>query len=235
MKLHGADCDKINIESWLTADKRFPGLEIKPVDSNLKLRSDIEEWIEELNNDNPGAAFIYMQGHGLPEYMGSYVTGDSFAAGQGPTVIRSEEWINMFSKFDRRAQFITITDFCHSGNFFRLQYKLEPKQDGEGAQWIETEEWAQGYGAGSIRLSSPMLHLAGSARNENVFETGRTGGYFTHVLSETGIKTLPELLKRLRAGVDKHLEKARCYDKNPIPANVTQTPQVCSFPTPLKF
>lgn len=106
MQLHGADRDKINIKSWLTADKRFPGLEIKPVDSNLKLRGDIEEWIEELNNDNPGAAFIYMQGHGLPEYMGSYVTGDSFAAGQGPSVIRSEEWINMFSKFDRHTQFI---------------------------------------------------------------------------------------------------------------------------------
>ncbi|KAH7316406.1 hypothetical protein B0J17DRAFT_350230 [Rhizoctonia solani] len=139
MQLYGADRDKYNIENWLMTEKRFLGLEIESIDNTL--RANIEMQMNALIDVNPGVAFIYMQGHGLSEHMGSYVTGDSFVAGKEPITIKSEEWMFMLSKFDRHTQFIvrraSLFERCNltfaSGNYRLLslgQFLPAPVQVG---------------------------------------------------------------------------------------------------------
>ncbi|CAE6480487.1 unnamed protein product [Rhizoctonia solani] len=239
MKLLGAGRDEVNIKGWLTADKRFPGLKIRPVEKTL--REDIKVQMDQLAMINPGAIFVYstarfvhnksiyslevVQGHGFSDSLGCYVTGDPVDPENHLTTVKSEELIQMFSEFGCHTRSIVITDFCHSGNFFRLPYKLELSKNGTGPEWIETEG-TSGSDTGPNKLASPMIHLAGSTRDEQVMETGRIGGYFTDGLSKIGTKKLPELLAELRAEVNVHLEQAKSYPGFTVDAR--QTPQIYS-------
>ncbi|CAE7201728.1 unnamed protein product [Rhizoctonia solani] len=179
MELFGGDRDKLHIKDWLTASQRFPGLEIEVVDKTL--RSDIKTQIDRLAAINLGAIFVYMQGHGLNNGNVSYITGDQFDPKEGYASVKSEELINMFSEFDHHTLSVVITDFCYSGNFFRLRYKLEFSEGGNGPEWVETGDWSQVSGTEGSQLTCLLVHLAGSTRNEQVIETERTGGYFTDV------------------------------------------------------
>ncbi|KAJ1301351.1 hypothetical protein OPQ81_003750 [Rhizoctonia solani] len=216
MTLYGADQDKDNLVNWLTNDKKFPGAKLFVSDKSL--HADIKARMANLVMLDPAAIILYN------------ITGDELAP-EHEKRLAPEEFIEMLSSFNRSTSVIVITDFCHSGNFFRLRYVLEVNPEGHCIGWKETEEWSHGSRAGpewSHPITSPMLHLAGSAERENVYETERTGGYFTDVLTKTEPMPLPELLVALRTGVNRHLAKAKRHEKRPIASDATQTPQVYS-------
>ncbi|KAG8695952.1 hypothetical protein FRC11_001085, partial [Ceratobasidium sp. 423] len=217
MTLYGTDQDKANFVRWLTADKkRFPGLEVSVV--NNASRTDIKMCMKELESLDPAVVVIYIQGHGSP---GFYITGDGPTSKNEYIGIECSELSKLFSEFDDRSLSIVVTDLCYSGNSFRLRYKLELGKDGEPDKWAETEEWDQT----SIQQHPHMIHLAGSTMVEQVYETGRIGGYFTNALTKVGTKTLPQLLASLRAEVNACLVEARRYKDSPIGSDATQTPQ----------
>ncbi|CEL53199.1 hypothetical protein RSOLAG1IB_06164 [Rhizoctonia solani AG-1 IB] len=221
MDLYGADRDMTNFLEWLTGDEKFPNLKISSIHNTS--RTDIKSYLENLVTLSPGVVFVYIQGHGLPEL---YITGDGRGSDGEYIGLKSTELIELFSRFENNTSSIVITDFCHSGNFLHLRYRLEVDTDGKRADWVEVENWTQGSGDTTSHPSSQMLHIAGSADNQLVYETGNLGGYFTNALSKAEPKTLPELLAELRATVDAHLGRAR--NQGYISQEATQVPQIYS-------
>ncbi|CCO32824.1 hypothetical protein BN14_06887 [Rhizoctonia solani AG-1 IB] len=180
MDLYGADRDMTNFLEWLTGDEKFPNLKISSIHNTS--RTDIKSYLENLVTLSPGVVFVYIQGHSLPEL---YITGDGRGSDGEYIGLKSTELIELFSRFENNTSSIVITDFCHSGNFLHLRYRLEVDTDGKRADWVEVENWTQGSGDTTSHPSSQMLHIAGSADNQLA-------------LSKAEPKTLPELLAELR-------------------------------------
>ncbi|KAF8684985.1 hypothetical protein RHS04_01132 [Rhizoctonia solani] len=85
-----------------------------------------------------------------------------------------------------------------------LKFVLNLGQDGS-ASWHKTDECQWGE-----EIASPMLHIAGSLREEQVYETRNAGGYLTEVAEPM---SLPQILLHLRERVDHHLSIAKEHPK----------------------
>ncbi|ELU41134.1 hypothetical protein AG1IA_04837 [Rhizoctonia solani AG-1 IA] len=135
-------------------------------------------------------------------------------------------------KDDGSLEYLTadaITDICHSGNLYRLQFRLLVLKDGT-AFWCETKEWNDDNKLGwEHKINAPMIHIAGSYRWQQVYETKSTGGYLTHVCTFAagihGPGTNP-LQIELRESVNRHLDKAKDHPRRPLDPWIAQVPQV---------
>lgn len=232
MTLKGAAQDRIHAKMFL--DQFAPGIRvmgIKSGDSNA-LREDIEGGIEAAANSR--LLVTYFQGHSDGGSL-RYVTGDRKEDGtlEGFT---AKELLKMFSKLSTRTVSVVITDFCYSGNIYRLRYCLYVSADGKDFLWYETDEWRKDNEAGrKHRITAPMLHIAGSLEREEVYETEVRGGYLTNSLAnlKAGPITLSRFLLGIRQGVNGHLADGKARSSNPLHGDATQHPQIyCSHMLP---
>ncbi|CAE6458056.1 unnamed protein product [Rhizoctonia solani] len=136
----------------------------------------------------------------------------------------------MFAKFRLGTTLVAITDFCHAGNVYHLRFQLSVCSDGS-AFWQEAEEWSNDSKLDQKnKIRAPIIHIAGSSRSEQAYETGRKGGYFTHSLTNLGnvSLTLPQLLFKLQELVDVSLNVAKNHATSPLYADATQSLQIFS-------
>ncbi|CAE6539673.1 unnamed protein product [Rhizoctonia solani] len=231
MTLKGAVEDRPNAQTFL--NNFTPGIRVEPL-KNAR-REEIEAQIRKIQDDPPPLAVVYFQGHGEPGYGDlKYITDDRKEDGtlEGLT---NQDMLRMFSKVNTRTTSMIITDFCYSGNLFRLQYCLNLTPDGNGFHWLETTEWKEDNKTGpKYRVASPMLHVAGSLEWQETFETRSRGGYLTNTLAKLQPSSLPTFLYQLRQGVDRHMKDAKAHRTKPLRQDATQVPQIfCSFKLPL--
>ncbi|CAE6480513.1 unnamed protein product [Rhizoctonia solani] len=176
MTLRGAIEDRRHARKFL--GKFNPEIEVKQVDEAL--RKDIQDQIGKCVDSSLSLLVAYIQGHGqITNHTVQYITGDRKKGSlEGLT---AEELIEMFSRFSAQTMLVAITDFCHSGNVYRLPFRLVIGIDGTG-YWDETGEWNHDDTfSRKNRINSPMLHIAGSLRQQYAYETRMRGGYFTNV------------------------------------------------------
>ncbi|CAE6480492.1 unnamed protein product [Rhizoctonia solani] len=232
MTLKGAAQDRVSAQMFL--DQFTPGIRVVVSKSgNLDARrEDIEDGIKEVVHSCPPLMVAYFQGHGEEGCDKlRYITGDRKGDGtlEGFT---AERLLEMFSKLSTRTVSIVITDFCYSGNIYRLQYCLYLSPDGKSYLWYETDEWFKDNQAGWKH----RFHVAGSLEWEQVYETEKRGGYLTNSLAklEAGSTTVPQFLLGIRQGVGSHLEDGRARASQPLPRDTTQQPQIyCTHKLPL--
>ncbi|KAF8752201.1 hypothetical protein RHS01_08105 [Rhizoctonia solani] len=91
----------------------------------------------------------------------------TFLDSSSPLTLSAGNGQNVF-KSTPGTKLLTITDFCYSGNVYG--------QDGS-ASWHKTDECQRGEEIASLW----HLHIAGSLREEQVYETRNAGGYLTEV------------------------------------------------------
>lgn len=209
-----------------------PGIMIKSIEDAT--RNDIEGQIEKIVHDVPPLALVYAQGHAEKAGGLRYITGDRREDGalEGFT---AEEMIKLFSKISVRTMSVVISDFCYSGNLYRLRYRLFVTLDGKGFRWLENSEWIEdNKNPRRHRINSPMFHISGALESQKVYETAARGGYLTNALANVKLESLPQFLLHLRQGVDSHMKKAKEHKSYPLPKDATQYPQIyCSFKLPL--
>ncbi|KEP46356.1 ICE-like protease (caspase) p20 domain protein [Rhizoctonia solani 123E] len=229
MTLNGAHRDRVNAQKFL--DKFTPGIRVVSVENAR--REDIEGQIEKIQDDVPPLAVVYVQGHGERKPGAfQYITDDRKRDGtlEG---LDGEELLHMFSKVNIRTMSVVITDFCYSGNLFRLRYRLFVSPDGKGFCWLETSEWKQDNNVMlKHRITSPMLHVAGSLESQETYETVWRGGYLTNTLAKAEPNTLPAFLFCLRQGVDGHMRDAKAHPDKPLRQDANQYPQIFCSCTP---
>ncbi|KDN34574.1 hypothetical protein RSAG8_12333, partial [Rhizoctonia solani AG-8 WAC10335] len=141
----------------------------------------------------------------------------------------------MFSKLSVDTMSMVITDFCNSGNIYRLRFRLFVSPDGERFRWCETNEWSKDNAADrKYRIASPMIHVAASLEWQDAYETERRGGYLTNSLATAEPRTLPQFLYHLQRGVESHLKDAKAHPRSPLGKDATQFPQIfCTCKLPL--
>ncbi|CAE6467172.1 unnamed protein product [Rhizoctonia solani] len=211
MTLRGAAADRKRVPEFLEKFGLTTGVKVEPLDNAL--RKNIVDRIEKIVNNCPPLLIAHFQGHGLPiRDTVQYITGDCKEADklEGLT---AEELIEMFSKLSARTTSVVITDFCFSGNMYRLRFVLVIGLD-ESVSWLEIREWENDNMHGrKPKIISHMIHIAGSLRTQQVYETPRRGGYVTNSLAHMKPEpmTLPQFLRRLRQSVNGHLEDARAH------------------------
>ncbi|CAE6446400.1 unnamed protein product, partial [Rhizoctonia solani] len=153
-----------------------------------------------------------------------YITGDR---NEDDTLegFTAEKLIKLFSKLNIRTMSMVITDFCNSGNIYRLRFRLIVLPGGK-SYWYETKEWSDDNAdKPKYRITSPMLHIAASLDSQPAYETKDTGGFLTSSLAKAQSKTLSELLSYLRQGVNRQLEDAKAHPRRPLDGSARQTPQ----------
>ncbi|CAE6440146.1 unnamed protein product [Rhizoctonia solani] len=248
MTLRGARKDRLHILEFLRVVA--PGFRAELIDNAR--RKDIRDRIEKLVDSCVSHLVAYFQGHGqeignhnnedysvrctfifvsieAPLTQAPDITGDPNGDGQLES-FTAEELIEMFSAFSARATLVAITDFCHSGNVYRMQFRLRVLNDGTGL-WQETREWNDDSKLGQKnKIKAPMIHIAGSLRRQQVYETDKRGGYFTNSLAHLKdvSVTLPRFLLNLRELVNVHLTDAKAHATNPLDACAAQIPQIFS-------
>ncbi|CAE6458049.1 unnamed protein product [Rhizoctonia solani] len=235
MGLKGTLQDRVRIQRFL--DRFVPGIRVADLESGGKnaLRDDIVHAMDEVANGCPPLVVTYFQGHS----EGSagplrYITGDHNEGGKlkGFT---AQELVKMFSKLSIQTMAMAITDFCNSGNIYRLRFRLAPNPDGTFS-WTETREWQDDQRTNKVpSITSPMIHIAGSLEWQLVYETGGGGGYFTNSLAdlEAGPVTLPQFLMDLQRRVEIHVGQGKSHSSSPLPRAARQVPQIyssCNLP-----
>ncbi|KAG8711360.1 hypothetical protein FRC09_020643 [Ceratobasidium sp. 395] len=216
MESIGGLADLSNLSSCLLKDKDF---EVYSKKNQTK-----DQMISELRK-LPISRFclVYLQGHGIP---GLYLPKDTYIENgerQGLTSQAREMHDTLLLGGYRRL--LLLSDFCHAGNYYQLQYYL--CIDGE-PEWKESPYWKDERSNKSS--PPPTLYFAGASRNEHAQEGDVTGGFFTKAISETCGKalTLPERLRKIRELVSGMLQRAK--DDEHLSPETTQTPQIfCSF------
>ncbi|CAE6426331.1 unnamed protein product [Rhizoctonia solani] len=240
MTLKGALKDRVHAQKFL--DKFTPGIRVVSVENarredivctlsflrieQLGDRVHQEGQIEKIQDDVPPLAVVYVQGHGERKYGAfQYITDDRKKDGTLDG-LDGRELLHMFSKVNIRTMSVVITDFCYSGNLFRLRYCLFVSSDGKDFYWLETNEWKEDNRVmPKHRITSPMLHVAGSLELQETYETGFRGGYLTNTLAEVEPNTLPAFLFCLRQGVDGHMRDAKAHRDKPLHQDAMQDPQ----------
>ncbi|KAF8717294.1 hypothetical protein RHS02_09812, partial [Rhizoctonia solani] len=233
MTLRGGPEDSRHIQAFLKLIA--PGLRAESIENAQ--REDIRNHIKRLVDTRLSLLVTYFQGHGEnisngkdEDYSVRYITGDAKKDDGSLEYLTADEFIEMFSAFSAPTMLVAITDICHSGNLYRLQFRLLVLKDGT-AFWCETKEWNDDNKLGwKHKINAPMIHIAGSYRWQQVYETKSTGGYLTHSLG--GFKdvsmTLPQLLLNLRESVNRHLDKAKDHPRRPLDPWIAQVPQMFS-------
>ncbi|KAH7316405.1 hypothetical protein B0J17DRAFT_686996 [Rhizoctonia solani] len=206
MDLRGAVRDRSHAKMFL--DRFTPGIRVEGVvDAS---RQDIEDRIEQIAHSCPPLLVVYFQGHS---------EGDS-----GPLRCKL---VKMFSKLSVYTMSTVITDFCGSGNIYRLRFRLVVSSDGKYFEWYETNEWRDDNKANQkYRIASPMLHVAASLEWQSAYETEKRGGYLTNSLAAAELEALPRFLLHLRQGVNNHLQIAKAHPRRPLNKDATQYPQI---------
>ncbi|KAF8597577.1 hypothetical protein BDV93DRAFT_369375 [Ceratobasidium sp. AG-I] len=222
MSLPGANVDKDSMHGGFL--KIFDGIQVETVEGASS--SDIHKGMTTVNDPTPASCWFYLQGHGRP-WM--YLPSDSHNDSGAWEGLSADDICSILGVMDRSIWRIFVTDFCYSGNYFRLQYML--LIDETGAQWVETPEWSthRSECAEFEAHGTPALHLAGSTVEEEVFEGRRSGGFFTKALVENCDRpmALPDLLRAIRVAVNVYLAKAKS-DCERFPKDAKQTPQIFS-------
>ncbi|KAJ1301350.1 hypothetical protein OPQ81_003749 [Rhizoctonia solani] len=233
MVLRGAVQDRVHAQLFL--DRFTPGVRVKGIGNSNALRQDIEDSLEGLAHSHPSLVVAYFQGHSEGKSGPlQYITGDRNEDGtlEGFT---AEELIKMFSKLSICTMSMVITDFCSSGNIYRLRFRLVVRPNGERFQWYETDEWAKDNAVDrKCRIASPMIHIAASLESQQAYETERRGGYLTNALAVAEPKSLPEFLLHVRQIVDRRLKEAKHHPRSPLHWDAMQLPQIyCTCKLPL--
>ncbi|CAE6458042.1 unnamed protein product [Rhizoctonia solani] len=219
MALDGGHQDRYNILRFLGNFEL--NLEVDAIDNAS--RKNIEDCIRKAINSCPPLLVAYFQGHAtIYDNILRYITSDD--DDELLEYLTAEELVGLFSKLTTQTKTVVITDFCHSGNMYGLEFFLKEEQDGTVA-WHQTDEWNKEQ---RTAIASPMLHIAGSLREQKVYETGRSGGYVTEGLAGVDVKsmTLPQVLRHLRRHVDYHIEAVNRRLRGGFSAK--QTPQIYS-------
>ncbi|GAB1526251.1 hypothetical protein RhiTH_009418 [Rhizoctonia solani] len=207
MSLKGAVKDSIHIRQFLEKFGPTMGVNAQAIDDAS--RKNIEDHIGKAIESYPPLLITYFQGHGLYHPgMVIYVTSDGRET-ETLEGLTAKEMVKMFSKSTPGTKLLTITDFCYSGNVYGLKFVLNLGQDGS-ASWHKTDQCQWGE-----EIASPMLHIAGSLREEQVYETRNAGGYLTESLANLKAEpmSLPQILLHLRERVDHHLSIAKEHPK----------------------
>ncbi|CAE6440136.1 unnamed protein product [Rhizoctonia solani] len=235
MELKGTIKDREHIGQFL--NRFVPGIRVMGLKSGglNALRDDIVHAMDEAVRIGPPLVVVYFQGHGEGHYGPlRYITGDRKEGGklEGFT---AEGLVKMFSKLSAQTMAMVITDFCNTGNIYRLRFILVPRSDGSSF-WAETQEWEDDQKSSRVHsITSPMIHAAGSLECQSVYETEKRGGYLTNSLAnlEAGPLTLARFLLNLRRDVEVHLQDAKAHPRSPLPEYAEQVPQVyCNFELP---
>ncbi|KAF8684984.1 hypothetical protein RHS04_01133 [Rhizoctonia solani] len=236
MTLRGGPEDIRHIQAFLKLIA--PGLRAESIENAQ--REDIRNHIKRLVDTRLSLLVTYFQGHGEnisngkdEDYSVRYITGDAKKDDGLLEYLTAEEFIEMFSAFSAPTMLVAITDICHSGNLYRLQFRLLVLKDGT-AFWCETKEWNDDNKLGwKHKINAPMIHIAGSYRWQQVYETKSTGGYLTHVCTFAagihGPGTNP-LQIELRESVNRHLDKAKDHPRRPLDPWIAQVPQPLDEP-----
>ncbi|CUA69537.1 hypothetical protein RSOLAG22IIIB_08544 [Rhizoctonia solani] len=226
MKLVGTEMDRKHILKFLEKFGFTTGVKLERV--NNAPRKHIEDRIKKIVGSRPPLLVIHFQGHGIR--LGDtvqYITEDHKEDGELEG-LTGKELIKMFSTLTTDTTSLVITDFCNSGNLYRLRFQLVIGTD--GPSWHETTEWENDDKCHpAFRITSPMLHIAGSLDCQQVYETRARGGYFTNSLAhlEAKPRTLPQFLLDTRRGVDGHIVATKAkFD--PSARSMFQDPQVFS-------
>ncbi|KAJ1311833.1 hypothetical protein OPQ81_010294 [Rhizoctonia solani] len=205
MELAGVARDRTNVLRFL--DRIIPQGGVLLQKHDNALRKDIEMQVEKVAKTVPTVAIFYLtgqSGEGIHENGGlRYITGDRKQDGtlQGFT---QEELLQMFSNISIRTMSLVITDFCNSGNIYRLRFRL-------------------------LRTCCIFLHVA----NRNQLTKPVRGGHLTRSLAEVEPRTLPQFLFDLRQRVDGYssVHTLPIFSPN---NDAIQVPQLfCSFKLPL--
>ncbi|CAE6539670.1 unnamed protein product [Rhizoctonia solani] len=217
MKLVGTEMDRKHILKFLEKFGFTTGVKLERVDNAP--RKHIEDRIKKIVGSRPPLLVIHFQGHGIRlDDTVQYITEDHKEDGELEG-LTGKELIKMFSTLTTDTTSLVITDFCNSGNLYRLRFQLVIGTD--GPSWHETTEWENDDKCHpAFRITSPMLHIAGSLDCQQVYETRARGGYFTNVdrvLIRTGS----------RRGVDGHIGATKAkFD--PLAGSMFQDPQIFS-------
>ncbi|CAE6426288.1 unnamed protein product [Rhizoctonia solani] len=229
MSLVGTAKDRKHILEFLEKFGFTTGVKLERI--NNALRRNVQDRVKKIISSHPPLLVVHFQGHGIRirntvQYITEDQKDDSTLDG-----LTAEEMIEMFSKLTFCTISLVITDFCHSGNLYRLRFQLVIGEDGLPS-WYETQEWRYNKKCNQkVEIVSPMLHIAGSLRWQQVYETKRRGGYLTNSLAqlETKPTTLPQFLIDLRKGVNGHLDAANANAKlDPLAQTMFQDPQIFS-------
>ncbi|CAE6426339.1 unnamed protein product [Rhizoctonia solani] len=230
MSLAGTAKDRKHILEFLEKFGFTTGVKLERI--NDTLRKNVQDRVKKIVGRHPPLLVIHFQGHGIlirdtVQYITEGQKDDGTLEG-----LTAEEMIEMFSKLTFCTTSLVITDFCHSGNLYRLRFQLIIGADGP-PYWRETHEWSHDNKCNQkVKVVSPMLHIAGSLRWQQVYETKRRGGYLTNSLAKLEAKpmTLPQFLLDLRQGVTGHLEATNAK-LDPLAQTMFQDPQIFSSRT----
>jgi len=218
MSLPGATVDGPNAEAWI----RRLAKGIRSFRVRNASKSEIFTRVEDKAQGTKGCC-LYFQGHGIytPGRVNRYLTAqNSVNEGENWDGLDPKDMRKLLALTNHLAWRIIATDFCHSGNCFKLQFVL--CIEGDTAEWKEVAGWSAG------EPCAPTIHFAGSKENESAYEGSQTGGFFTEALTKPRDKmlTLPALLGVFRSEVNKSLDAAK--QKGAIDRDKTQTPQIFS-------
>ncbi|CAE6440126.1 unnamed protein product [Rhizoctonia solani] len=215
MVLNGAVQDRIHIRRFLDKYRLTLRVKVKVVDNAS--RKSIEDHNRKAVDSCPPLLIAYFQGHGLPHSDNvKFITSDEREDGtlEGLT---AEELVEMSSKLTTQTKSVVITDFCFSGNVYRLKFYLQVEQDGSGS-WHLTEGWSE-------EITSPM------GRNRSTKPPGWGAMLPKWSLADlkTALITLPQILLHLRRRVDYHLGAAKVHPKGRVTfKDAKQVPQIYS-------
>ncbi|CAE6507006.1 unnamed protein product [Rhizoctonia solani] len=213
MSLVGAAMDRRHILEFLEKFGFTTGVKIERVDNAL--RKNIEDRVKKVVGSRPPLLVIHFQGHGvLIRDTVQYITSDQ---NEGGTLegLTAEELIEMFSNLT-----IWTMSLVSDHRFLSFgQFVSSAVSTGYKAGWVLL----------LVKIVSPMLHVAGSLRWQQVYETEMRGGYLTNSLAQLKAKpmTLPHFLLELRQGVYGHLEATKAK-LNPLAQAMCQDAQIFS-------